>query len=330
MRRKPFSKNFCALCGHACQVRRDLGQIGRCGALPQAELAAALLHYGEEPPISGLDPALGGSGTIFFSRCNLRCVFCQNWQISQPDAVTPNAPVPGQSTTTEDLAEIMLGLQKKGALNINLVSPTPHAHAIVPALRLARTRGLRLPVVYNSGGYDSILALRLLDGLVDIYLPDAKLGPAALKTQDRDPLALRLLGAEDYVSVNQTALREMFRQVGHLKTDRRGAAMRGLLIRHLVLPADLARTRSLIPLLAANFGPDLHLSLMAQYQPLHLTQSRPENFGDLPGLLRPLRADEYEEGVDLALQHGLTRAFVQELEAGAEYLPDFRRRDVFR
>ncbi|MCL2122538.1 MAG: radical SAM protein [Desulfovibrionaceae bacterium] len=300
----------CGLCGHFCPARRAEGEKGRCATGERAEISSAFLHHGEEPPISGMDPARGGSGTIFFTRCNLHCVFCQNWRISRP---WPDATDPAREVAPEDMAAIMLELQAQGALNINLVSPTPHVRQIVPALRLAKSRGMRLPIVYNSGGYDSLEALRLMDGLVDIYLPDAKLAPLREdRAEEADPLAARLLGAGDYARINRLALREMFRQVGHLKPDGPGPARCGLLIRHLVLPDDLARTSSLIPWLAKNFGPELRLNLMAQYRPMHLARSSPAEFLDMPGLLRSLNSEEYKKAVDLTLDHGLTHAFIHE------------------
>ena len=304
----------CGLCGHFCKARRTEGEKGRCAADDLAEISDAFLHHGEEPPISGTDPAQGGSGTIFFTHCNLHCVFCQNWRISQtlPGVSDCAKDIHRLTVNPENLAEIMLGLQAQGALNINLVSPTPHVRQIVPALRLAKAKGMDLPIVYNSGGYDSLEALRLMDGLADIYLPDAKLGPLeAERVEDADSLAARLLGAGDYARVNRLALLEMFRQVGHLRPDGPGPAQRGLLIRHLVMPEDLSRTSRLIPWLAETFGPELRLNLMAQYRPMYLTRSRPEEFRDLPGLLRPLKRKEYEKAAALTLEHGLTHAFIQ-------------------
>ena len=298
----------CGLCGHFCPARRAEGEKGRCAAGKRAEISSAFLHHGEEPPISGTDPARSGSGTIFFTRCNLHCVFCQNWQISQ---TLPDAAGSVWEVTPEYLAEIMLALQAQGALNINLVSPTPHARQIALALRLAKSRGMDLPIVYNSGGYDSLEALRLMDGLVDIYLPDAKLAPLREdQADDADPLAARLLGAGDYARINRLALREMFRQVGHLQPDGPGPARRGLLVRHLVMPGDLARTSRLIPWLAENFGPELRLNLMAQYRPMHLARSKPAEFRDLPALLRRLKTEEYTKAAELALDHGLAHAFI--------------------
>jgi len=299
----------CGLCGRLCPAHRAEGARGRCMAGERAEISSAFLHHGEEAPISGSDPARGGSGTIFFTHCNLHCVFCQNWQISQ---ALPGAAGQTWEVTPEDLAEIMLALQAQGALNINLVSPTPHVRQIAMALRLAKSRGMRLPIVYNSGGYDSLDALRLMDGLVDIYLPDAKLAPLREDlAEETDPLAARLLGAGDYARINRLALREMFRQVGHLKPHGPGPARSGLLVRHLVIPEDLARTSRLIPWLAENFGPELRLNLMAQYRPMYLTRSKPAEFKDLPGLLRPLRPEEYAKAVGLVLDYGLAHAFIQ-------------------
>jgi putative pyruvate formate lyase activating enzyme len=224
----------------------------------------------------------------------------------------------------------MLRLEAEGAHNINLVSPTPYTVQIALALGLARKRGLTLPVVHNSGGYDSLAALGILDGLVDIYLPDAKMAPSAGTDLDEpDPRAACLLGAGDYPKVNRQALLEMFRQVGPLQLDGQGLARRGLLIRHLVLPDDLARTTVLLPWLAEPLGPTVHLSLMAQYRPCHQVEAHPEQFRSFPGLTRPLSLREYDEVMELALKNGLMNTFVQDLAAAGHYLPDFSRPKVF-
>ncbi len=283
----------CRLCGRACLARRAKGEKGRCGAGALAGFSSALQHYGEEPPISG-EADGGGSGTIFFTRCVLSCVFCQNWQISQTES--------GSDVSVEQLADIMLELEARGALNINLVSPTPYAAQIVMALSRAKREGLSIPIVYNSGGYDSLTALGLMDGLVDIYLPDAKMAPEAGRDlAEPDAQAARLLGAGDYPKINRAALKEMHRQVGPLKLDSRGLARRGFLVRHLVLPDNLARTTEMLPWLAETFGPTVHLSLMAQYHPSHLVKTNPEEFRAYPGLSRPLSIREYDEAVELAL-----------------------------
>ncbi len=317
------ASQYCMLCGRACLPRRADGQTGWCGAGRQVGVASALLHYGEEPPFSGDGPGDGGSGTIFFTRCVLRCVFCQNWQISQSAEA-------GRDLEPQQVAEIMLELQAQGALNINLVSPTPYALELAKALDRAKNQGLKLPVIYNSGGYDSLTALKIMDGLVDIYLPDAKLAPALGASLDEpDPRSARLLGVGDYAKVNRLALVEMQRQVGPLNLDEKGLARRGLMIRHLVLPDDLARSSQMLPWLADAFGPELYLSLMAQYHPCHFTEKHPEQFRDMPGLTRNLSQREYDQVLDLAWRLGLRNCFIQDLDAAANYLPDFSRPRVF-
>jgi putative pyruvate formate lyase activating enzyme len=285
--------------------------------------SSSLIHPGEEPPLSGL-VGNGGSGTIFFSRCNLSCVFCQNWQISQANQNTRDIGV-------DELVETMFKLASMGAHNVNLVSPTPYAFEIAKALSKAKIQGLSIPVVYNTGGYDSPTCLAMLDGLVDVYLPDAKIGlsPEA-DENDPDPDSMRLFGARDYVKYNRLALKEMKRQVGHLILDGRGLAAKGLLVRHLVLPDNLARTDSALRWLRDHLGADLHLSLMAQYHPAHLIKvgDNPE-YRSYPGLGRPLSVREYEKWTDFAWSLGLHNTFVQDLEAATQMRPDFDKPDVF-
>ncbi|MDR1920356.1 MAG: radical SAM protein [Candidatus Adiutrix sp.] len=319
---KPSPDQNCRLCGHACLARRSAGETGRCGAGRLVGLSAALIHHGEEPPLSGDGSARGGSGTIFFTRCVLRCVFCQNWQISQTPA--------GEEVGVERLAEIMLELESGGAFNINLVSPTPYAAQIAMALCRAKDQGLSVPVVYNTGGYDSLTVLSLMDGLVDVYLPDAKIAaPAGAPEAQADERSARLLGAGDYARVNRAALKEMFRQVGHLQLDGEGLARRGLLVRHLVLPDDLARTSLMLPYLAETFGPALCLSLMAQYRPAYLASTGTPELRAFPGLSRPLSIREYDLATDLTLALGLENTFIQDLESASNYLPDFKRPKIF-
>lgn len=315
----------CQLCGHRCLINRRAGQTGRCRASDQVGLVCALIHYGEEPPISGghLGSGARGSGTVFFTRCPLRCCFCQNWQISQGDL--------GQDLTPEALADVFLALAGQGPHNLNLVSPTPYVPQIAQALELARKRGLKLPVVYNSGGFDSPAALSLMDGLVDVYLPDAKIAPPPGAGPDEpDPVSARLLGAGSYPRANRTALKEMFRQTGPLQLDENGLARRGLLIRHLVLPGNLARTFELLSYLRNTFGPEVYLSLMSQYFPAYLAKdgARPE-LRAFPALRRRLKPGEYDQAQDFALALGLRNVYVQELEAAGNYQPDFSDPEVF-
>lgn len=331
----------CQLCGRACLARRADGEVGYCRAGRKVGFSNALLHHGEEPPLSGDESLGGGSGTIFFTRCVLRCVFCQNWQISQgrrstaseADAsgmVSRGTAVAGRDISVEELADIMLKLEAEGAFNINLVSPTPYVPHIAMALNSARKRGLSLPIVYNSGGYDSLTALKIMDGLVDIYLPDAKMAPPPGAALDEpDPLSARLLGVGDYPQINRIALKEMYRQVGPLRLDGLGLAQKGFLVRHLVLPDNLARTTEMLPWLSDTFGPTVSLSLMAQYHPTYLVLSNPEEFRAFPGLSRNLSLREYEDMVELALNCGLSNCYVQELSSAENYLPDFRRPKVF-
>ena len=237
-------------------------------------------HFGEEAPLVGRN----GSGTIFFTFCNLRCVFCQNYTISQLGE--------GSTVDRETLARIMLSLQARGCHNINFVSPTHVVPYILEALELAAGMGLHIPLVYNSGGYDSVETLELLDGIVDIYMPDMKYSD--------EKTAGQLSGIEDYPSINRAAIKEMHRQVGDLQVDGQGIARRGLLVRHLVLPNRLAGTGEVVRFLAREVSTHTYLNIMAQYRPCH-------NAFDIPELSRPLLREEFKEAIDLARRQGLKR-----------------------
>lgn len=283
---------------------RLAGQLGFCRIGQLALVAHAGLHHGEEPPISGSQ----GSGAIFFAGCNLRCVFCQNYQISQEFQAASLTPM-----GTEALAEVMLSLQAAGAHNINFVSPSHMVWQMAEAICLARGKGLTLPVVYNSSGYDSVEALRRLRGLVDIYLPD-------VKYLDNE-LARRYSAAGDYADVIAGVLGEMLEQVGHLQLGPDGIAQRGLIVRHLVLPGSLANSRQCLRLLA-QLGPEVTVSLMSQYSPQYKA-------GGYPLINRTLTSSEYEQITDFALDLGLDNVFVQELASQDQYLPDFDREQPF-
>ena len=237
-------------------------------------------HFGEEAPLVGKH----GSGTIFFTYCNLQCVFCQNYAISQLGE--------GRAVDREELAGMLLSLQAKGCHNINLVSPTHVVPYIVDALELAVGKGLYLPLVYNSGGYDSVETLRLLDGIIDIYMPDMKYSD--------EKTAEQLSGIKDYPKVNKAAVKEMHRQVGDLQIDEQGVAHRGLLVRHLVLPDRLAGTQEVVRFLAQQVSTNTYLNIMAQYRPGYKAL-------DIPQLARPVLGQEFYEAIDLAHEQGLYR-----------------------
>ncbi len=275
----------CDLCPHECGVNRIRGETGICGAGLLPRVAAASIHTGEEPPISGRN----GSGTIFLSGCSLSCRFCQNFPISQLGN--------GQDLPTSALAGRMLKLQRQGAHNINFVTPTHYLPQILAVLWLAIPLGFRLPIVWNSSGYEKPDVLRLLDGVVDVYLPDMKYSD--------DETAEQLSRAPGYRDINRLAVREMLRQVGHLSLNGEGVAIRGLIIRHLVLPGDLSGTRETLGWIAANLGRETHISLMRQYFPAHRAP-------DTPGIDRKITAAEYDRAVEWLEEFGLENGWVQE------------------
>ena len=269
----------CDLCPRVCGVDRIAGETGVCRTAAEAIVASAGPHYGEEAPLVGR----GGSGTIFFTWCNLRCQYCQNAAISQGGE--------GYPVTPDVLARTMLALQRQGCHNINFVSPSHVVPQILAATRIAAQEGLHIPLVYNTGGYDSLETLALLDGVFDIYMPDCKYADAAIGE--------RYSLVRAYPKVNQAAVREMHRQVGDLQCDERGIAVRGLLVRHLVLPAGLAGTAQIVRYLAA-LSTNTYLNVMAQYRPCYHAHT-------LPPLDRPITRAEYDEAVQLALDAGLHR-----------------------
>jgi putative pyruvate formate lyase activating enzyme len=271
----------CDLCARYCRVNRLRGIEGAvCRTGERAVVASYGPHHGEEDPLRGW----GGSGTVFFSWCNLRCVFCQNWDISQRGI--------GREAEPRELADMMLELQRQGCHNINLVSPSHVVAQIVAAVSDAAGRGLRLPLVYNTGGYDSPEALALLDGIVDIYMPDMKYGDSAL--------ARKYSKVRNYVEVNRAAVKEMHRQVGDLVLDENGIAQRGLLVRHLVMPHDVAGTEQVLSFLAEEISRNTYLNLMDQYHPYH----RACEFSEIA---RPITRPEYREALAIAARHGLAR-----------------------
>jgi len=275
----------CDICPHDCGVNRIKGEKGVCrvGLLPK--IASANVHTGEEPPISGEK----GSGTVFLSGCSLKCRFCQNFPISQLGN--------GSELTTRELAARMVKLQKQGVHNINFVTPTHYLPQILAALYLAIPQGFSLPLVWNSSGYEKVDALQLLDGIVDIYLPDMKYSV--------DDSAVRLSSAPGYREINRSAVSEMLHQVGHLRMNDDGLAKKGLIVRHLVLPEGLAGSRDTLKWIAENLGQETHISLMKQFFPAH---QAPET----TGINRKISDDEYEQAVEWLEEFDLENGWVQE------------------
>lgn len=271
----------CTLCPRDCRVNRTKRQTGKCQASDSVKVASAYPHFGEEAPLVGV----GGSGTIFFSNCGLRCVYCQNYNISIEGT--------GEEISDRALAEMMVGLQKRGCHNINLVTPTHYVPSIVNALLTAVPMGFRIPLVYNTSGYEKLETLELLDGVIDIYLPD-------FKYSSPEKAAKYSSEAYNYPHYAKIALKEMYRQVGDLVTDGRGIARRGLMFRHLILPNRIAGTEEVLKFVAENLSKTTYINLMRQYRPEH----RAPEFKEIN---RRIMTSEYTEALGWAKKYGLTR-----------------------
>ena len=289
----------CCLCPRGCGVNRRNGETGFCGAGISLRVAAVSVHHGEEPPISGVR----GSGTVFFSHCNMKCIFCQNYPISQLGV--------GERMSTEELGEQLLGLERKGAHNVNFVTPTPHVPHLIDAVTYSMEKGLTIPVVYNTNGYDSLEGLAALDGIVDIYLPDMKYRSA--------DLAEIASGTPDYALHNERAIAAMVRQVGPLEIGDDGIAVRGVLIRHLVLPGRVDETEKVLTFIRDAYGPGMPVSLMGQYFPAHEAPDFSENGrnrapagASLPQFHRKLSAREYDRAVEITIRLGLDNVYIQD------------------
>ena len=270
----------CDVCALECSVDRRAGIFGACKTGELVRISSFGPHLGEEDPLRGFR----GSGTIFFTRCNLRCQYCQNYDISQTNS--------GYEVEPEDLAAIMIDLQERGCHNINFVSPSHVIPQILAGILIAAQAGLHIPLVYNTGGYDSLAMLQLLDGVIDIYMPDMKYADSKIgQHYSKIP---------GYPLVNQSAVKEMHRQVGDLQLDNRGIATRGLLVRHLVLPNNLAGTHQIVRFLAKEISPDTYLNLMDQYRPAFRAHN-------LPDINRRISRDEYQQAVKWAKEAGLNR-----------------------
>ena len=287
----------CKICPHNCGVNRLNGNIGRCKSNGNIKLAMASIHNFEEPCISGEN----GSGTVFFSNCNMNCVFCQNYKISQQGL--------GREISIEELAEIFIDEQNKNAENINLVTPTMYVYHIIEAIKIVRNKGLKIPIVYNSNGYENVETIKKLKGYIDIYLPD-------LKYYD-DDLAFKYSGVKNYFENATSAIKEMYNQVGSPVLDENGMMKKGLIIRHLVLPNNLQNSKDVLKWINDNIDKKVFVSVMAQYFPTNKAK-------DFPEINRKLTKEEYEEIENYLYSLDLDNGYIQELgEHEEEYVPDF-------
>ena len=294
-------KMKCSLCPRMCNVDREI-TTGYCGVKKTLRVARAALHFWEEPCISGEE----GSGAVFFTGCNLRCVFCQNFQIARAEQ--------GKEITVERLSEIFLELQEQKANNINLVTATHYVPQVVESLKMAKERGLHIPVVYNCGGYETVETLKLLEGLVDIYLPD-------FKYVDHER-AKRYSRAEDYPETAKKALEEMVRQQPEAEFDERGIMKKGVIVRHLMLPGGIKDSKAVVKYLYETYGNQIFISLMNQYTPL-------PHVADYPEIDRKLKKFEYDRLVDYAISLGVENGFIQEGETAEEsFIPAFTNEGV--
>jgi len=274
----------CEVCPHKCRVNRLKGEQGICRSGEEVIVSSYNAHFGEEPPLVGNF----GSGTIFFTNCNLKCVYCQNYPISQLGN--------GNKVSLLELAKIMLALQKRKCHNINLVTPTHFVPQILKSLKLAIKMGLRIPIVYNTSGYESVRILKLLDGIVDIYLSDARYAD--------NEIAKKYSAAPNYFGIMKKALKEMHRQVGDLVTDKIGVARSGLIVRHLVLPEGLSGTKKIMRFIAREISPHTYISLMAQYFPAYQA-------GQFPAMSRRINKEEYKEALEVFKEENLENGWFQ-------------------
>ena len=287
----------CELCPFKCKVNRLNGQIGRCKCTDKIKIALYSLHYYEEPCISGKE----GSGTVFFSNCNLRCLFCQNYKISQEGK--------GYEISIEELADIFLKQQEAGANNINLVTPTMYVYHIIEAIRIAKRKGLKLPIVYNTNGYENVETIKELDGYIDIYLPDLK--------YFYDDLGVKYSGVNNYFKVATKAILEMIKQVGKPEFDENGLIKKGTIIRHLVLPGHIQNSKHILKWLKDNVENKAYISVMAQYFPTY--KAKEDKY-----LNRKLSNKEYSQIENYLYTLNLENGYIQDLgKHEEEYVPDF-------
>ncbi len=295
--------NKCTICPHQCKVNRLQNKIGRCKTTDKVKIALYSIHEFEEPCISGISSEEGnGSGTVFFSNCNLNCAFCQNYEISQLGR--------GKEITIERLAEIFLEQQNRNVNNINLVTPTSYVPQIIEAIKIARNKGLKLPIVYNTNGYESIETIKMLDGYIDIYLPD-------LKYAEND-LAKRLSFAPNYFEIATQAIMEMYKQVGIPVINDNGIMQKGVMIRHLVLPNHIENSKKVLRWIYKNLPKEIYISVMAQYFPTY----KAKYDKNLEDINRKLTKEEWQEILNEIENLGIENGYVQELgEHEEEYVP---------
>ena len=287
----------CNICPRRCGADRENGSLGFCGASNKIRIARAALHFWEEPCLSGKN----GAGTVFFSHCNMKCVYCQNYRISTRGA--------GHEVSIGELAEIFLDLQSRGANNIDLVTPTHYALDIAEAVKKAKNSGLHIPVLYNCGGYESVETLKRLEGLIDIYMPDMK--------YYRDKYAMKYSSAPKYFETACAALEEMYRQTGAVVLDKNGIMQSGVIVRHMMLPGLMLDTKKIMDYLFDTYGNNIYISLMSQYTPL-------KNVERFPELNRKLDMKKYNSIVDYCMNRGMENVFIQEGSAAKEsFIPCF-------
>ena len=285
----------CELCPHRCKIDRTKGEIGRCKSKNTVKIALVSIHRYEEPCISGEN----GSGTIFFSNCNLNCVFCQNYEISQLGK--------GREITIQELADIMIKQQERKVENINLVTPTSYVIQIIEAIKLARKKGLHIPIVYNTNGYENVETIKLLEGYIDIYLPDLK--------YSNDKLAKQYSKVDNYFEIAKNAIKEMYKRVKGYKFDNRGIMQRGIIIRHLVLPNYIENSKQVLKWIEKNMPKDIYVSVMAQYFPTYKAK-------EIEKINRKLTIEEYEDIENYLYNLDLNNGYIQELgEHEEEYVP---------
>lgn len=292
----------CNLCPRNCGVNRINGEIGFCKSLNSVRVARVSLHYWEEPCISGEN----GSGTVFFSNCNLKCVFCQNYEISSNGI--------GKEISVKRLSEIFLEQQKRGALNINLVSPTHYVPQIIKALDIAKSKGLSIPIVYNTNSYENLETIRALNGYIDIYLPDLK--------YFSNRYSLKYSNADNYFYYASNAIKEMFSQVGETVFNEKGIMKKGIIVRHLMMPGLLFDSKKIIDYLYKTYGDSIYISIMNQFTPTYNTKNFPE-------INKKLNSKHYDALIDYCISIGIKNAFIQEEGTCSEsFIPQFDLRGI--